>query len=166
MADNKNTPKPKPIAPKPVVKVEAKVEEVKPEVLEVVEVVEEAPVVFTPADEYTETVVVMNVPTAQVPATAYAVVSNDSVDTVHVSKCIPHNVRQKKSLSVHHLQRRLNEWGFTSAYLDKDGYCGDNTLLAITQFQKAQGMFPVTGLPDYDTLSRVFEGDTNVKLVP
>ena len=156
MADNKNTPKPKPSA-KPIVPVtidsEVEVEELISEV-EAEEVVE---VVAKPA--YTE-----SVKTSKVPATTYAVVSNDSVDTVHVSKIVVHNKAQKKSLSVHHLQRRLAEWGFVGAFLDRDGYCGDHTVSAITEFQESLGL-EATGKPDHATLSRLFEGDTNVRLV-
>ena len=156
MADNKNTPKPKPSA-KPTAP-EAIAPEVEAE--ELISEVEAEEVVEVVAPAYTETV-----STPSVPATTHAVVSNDAVDTVHVSKVVVHNKAQKKSLSVHHLQRRLNEWGFTSAYLDKDGYCGDHTISAISAFQTHVGL-PVTGAPDFTTLERIFEGDTNVKLLP
>ena len=102
---------------------------------------------------------------SDVPTTTYAVVSNSRVDAVHASKIIPHNKMQKKSLSVHHLQRRLVEWGFMDAYMDKDGYYGDFTTKAVADFQSKVGL-PVTGLPEYETLERVFEGDTNVRLAP
>lgn len=171
MADYKNTPKPKPSAKPSAPKVVApKVDAEAPKIYDAILEPAEVEVAATPA--YTEKVEVDSVilPDAlaaiAVPPTTYAVVSNDSVDTVHASKIIVHNKAQKKSLSVHHLQRRLNEWGFTSAYLDKDGYCGDNTVLAIIEFQKRVGIFPATGAPDYETLERIFEGDTNVKLVP
>jgi peptidoglycan hydrolase-like protein with peptidoglycan-binding domain len=51
------------------------------------------------------------------------------------------------------------------AYMDKDGYYGDFTTKAVSDFQSKVGL-PVTGLPEYETLERVFEGDTNVRLAP
>ena len=167
MADNKNTPKPKPSAKPVAPKVIAPVVDEAPVVYDAIieetpapVVIEEVAVAATPA--YTEKV---EEPTVAIPNTVYAVVSNDLVDAVHASKIVPHNKAQKKSLSVHHLQRRLVEWGFTGAYLDKDGYCGDNTLTALSAFQTHVGL-PVTGAPDFTTLERVFEGDTNVRLLP
>lgn len=154
MADNKNTPKPKPSA-KPTAP-EAIAPEVEAE--ELISEVEAEEVVEVVAPAYTETV-----STPSVPATTHAVVSNDAVDTVHVSKVVVHNKAQKKSLSVHHVQRRLSEWGFAGAFLDRDGYCGDHTVSALTEFQKSLGL-DETGKPDYVTLSRLFEGDTNVRL--
>jgi len=159
MADNKNTPKPKPsakptapVAITPEVEAEELISEVEAEEVEA-EVVE---IVAKPA--YTE-----SVKTSKVPGTTYSVVSNDAIDTVHVSKVVVHNKAQKKSLSVHHVQRRLAEWGFRGAYLDKDGYCGDHTVSALAEFQKSLGL-EATGTPDHATLSRLFEGDTNVRL--
>lgn len=162
MADNKNTPK-----PKPSIKVETPEVEVEEVIVPAVEVEEEVVVAATPA--YTEKVeepVIVSAPASvsKAPATKYAVVSGDSVDTVFVSKVVVHNRAQKKSLSVHHVQRRLSEWGFVGAFLDRDGYCGDNTVTALTEFQ-ALAKLPETGKPDYQTLSALFEGDTNVKLV-
>lgn len=169
MADNKPTPKPtaKKPSPKPTPPAETKKVDIK--IYDAI--VDESIFVSEPEEAPTEVVYTekveepIAVPTSDVPPTVYAVVSNDLIDTVHASKIIPHNVKQKKSLSVHHLQRRLNEWGFSEAYLDKDGYYGDFTARAISDFQTKVGL-PVTGLPDFNTLTRVFEGDTNVRLVP
>jgi hypothetical protein len=168
MADNKNTPKPsakKPTPPKPTPLAEPKKVDIKiydPVVgIDIpVSEPEEAPAKVA----YTETPSSAPV-VSDVPATTYAVVSNSRVDAVHASKIIPHNKMQKKSLSVHHLQRRLVEWGFTDAFLDKDGYYGDHTTRAVSAFQNKLGLAE-TGLPDYETLDRVFEGDTNVQLMP
>ena len=154
MADNKNTPK-----PKPSVKPEADIDFVAPAIYDAI--VEEAPVVVE------EEVVVAATPAytekAKAPASAYAVVSGNDVDTVFASKIIAHNKMNKKSLSVHHLQRRLNEWGYTEAFLDVDGYCGDRTISAISAFQKDKGL-EVTGVADFATLEAIFEGDTNVRV--
>lgn len=95
------------------------------------------------------------------PATQFAVVSNADTDEVFLSKCVPHNKRAMKSLTVHHIQRRLREWGFSIAYADKDGYYGDLTIEGVRQFQESLGL-ETTGLMDADTFTRLFEGDTNV----
>lgn len=169
MADYKNSPKPKPSAKPVAPKVVApKVDNEAPAIYDAIvelPLPEAEEVAATPA--YTENVDSVILPDARivVPPTTYAVVSNDLVDTIHASKVIVHNKSQKKSLSVHHVQRRLNEWGFTTAYLDKDGYCGDHTVSAISAFQAKVGVSS-TGIPDYDTLALLFEGDTNVKLAP
>ena len=96
-----------------------------------------------------------------IPATKFAVVSNADTDEVFLSRCVPHNKRAMKSLTVHHIQRRLREWGFSIAYADKDGYYGDLTIEGVRQFQESLGL-EATGLMDAETLTRLFEGDTNV----
>ena len=161
MADNKNTPKPKPSVKKVDIEVPAISEVVAEVEAEVVAVPLEEEAELAAPEVYTE----KPVEVASVPSTTYAVVSNDAVDTVVASKIVIHNKLQKKSLSVHHLQRRLREWGFNEAYLDRDGYCGDHTVSSIAAFQKSLGL-PATGTPDFDTLCRLFEGDTNIRLVP
>lgn len=98
------------------------------------------------------------------PPTVYSVVSADSVDSVSVSAIVYKNIFQKKSLSVHHLQRRLAEWGYIIANVDKDGYFGEPTRDAILAFQMAHG-FVVTGEADMATVQAIFEGDTNVRVV-
>jgi len=98
------------------------------------------------------------------PASAYAVVSGKSVDDVSLSKIVYKNMKAKKSLSVHHLQRRLVEWGFVSADLDNDGWYGDHTVEAVNEFQKKQGL-PVRDL-DLVTLLAIFENDSNVRVLP
>lgn len=96
-----------------------------------------------------------------VPPTKFAVVSNADTDEVFLSRCVPHNKREMKSLTVHHIQRRLREWGFRIAYSDKDGYYGDLTIEGVRQFQESLGL-EATGIVDAETLTRLFEGDTNV----
>lgn len=49
------------------------------------------------------------------------VVSGDDVDLVRLSMCVYKNKHARKSLSVHHLQRRLTELGHPSAASDNDG---------------------------------------------
>lgn len=158
MADKKPTPKS--VAKSIESKTEAprEVEEVVevPE-LEVVEEVVEAEEVIAP-------VVMMNHPTISVPPTSYAVVSGGAVDPVHLSKCVFKSTTHKRSLTVHHLQRRLKEWGYMDAYLDKDGYFGDLTLKSVNEFRKAHGIFSEVAM-DAETFSAIFEGDTNVSVV-
>lgn len=122
---------------------------------------EEVVVIDTEVSEKAEAAVV-DEPSA--PHSPYAVVSGASADPVHLSKIVFKNLYNKKSLSVHHLQRRLKEWGFIDAYLDKDGYYGDLTKNAVAGFQSLRGL-PVTGVVDADTLKAVFENDTNVVVV-
>lgn len=162
MADKKPTPKSvarsverKPIEVEEVIEVsEAEVVEQTIEApLAVEEVVEVAPEIIAP--------VAVSVP---VPATTYAVVSGGHIDPVHLSKCVYKSITHKRSLTVHHLQRRLNEWGYVDAYLDKDGYFGDLTLKAVNQFRKDRGLGSDLAM-DADTFSAIFEGDTNVSVV-
>ena len=118
--------------------------------LEPVEKVEE-PAVVVPA-------------ASSAPASEYAVVSGKSVDDVALSSIVYKNIRAKKSLSVHHLQRRLAEWGYTEASLDRDGWYGDHTVNAVHEFQAKQGL--AVGNLDMNTLLAIFENDSNVRVLP
>jgi hypothetical protein len=93
------------------------------------------------------------------------VISDKGFDDVLVSKAVYKNVVAKKSLTVHHLQRRLNELGYSEAYLDKDGWYGDHTKSAVAKFQSDKNI-PGDGLMDYTTMVAIFEGDNNVKVKP
>ena len=62
---------------------------------------------------------------------------------------------------IHHIQRRLKEWGFRDAYSERDGFYGDLTKKSVTEFQESLGL-EVTGMMDAETMTRLFEGDTNV----
>jgi hypothetical protein len=99
--------------------------------------------------------------TSGVPPTTYAVVGGEEQDEVHLSRAIYKNMRQKRSLTVHHIQRRLKEWGFRDAYSERDGFYGDLTKKSVTEFQESLGL-EVTGMMDAETMTRLFEGDTNV----
>lgn len=94
------------------------------------------------------------------PAGAF-VVGNGVVDEVSLSKIVYKNEVARKSLSVHHLQRRLNELGFTDAYKDRDGYFGLHTRNAIAKFQEANKIHP-TGEISRELLDLLFTGDPNV----
>ena len=98
------------------------------------------------------------------PATP-SVVSGKEVDDVSLSALVYKNQLNKKSLSVHHLQRRLNELGYTTAFLDKDGWLGDGTKIAIEQFRKDRDLLG-TDLIDAKTLQALFSEDIGINLIP
>jgi hypothetical protein len=134
---------------------------------EVAEVVEET---SAPAEDYTEEVVpepvAEPIPAKKkndVPPTEYAVFGEGEVDDVFASRVIYKNVHAQRSLSVYHVQRRLREWGFPID--DQEGFYGDSTFKATQDFQTLRGL-EATGFANYDTLSSLFEGDTNVRVLP
>ena len=92
-----------------------------------------------------------------------AVVSGGDVDTVLLSRCVYKSKVTRKSLSVHHLQRRLAELGHVDAASDKDGWYGDLTFFAVKAFQEANKL-EATGHVDADTLAAIFKGDPNVAI--
>lgn len=98
------------------------------------------------------------------PATTNAVVGGGLTDAVHLSKCIYKNAFARKSLTVHHVQRRLVELGYKVADSDKDGWYGDMTKLAVSQFQADNGT-EGDGTMNAATFSELFAGDHNVTVV-
>lgn len=97
-------------------------------------------------------------------AEPYAVVGKGPRDVVHADRCVYKNPATRKSLTVHHLQRRLTELGYSEAAADKDGWYGDLTKSAVAAWQKATGR-AVTGLiADAFELAALFEGDPNVEV--
>ena len=92
------------------------------------------------------------------------VVTNGDADPVHLSACVYENKYARKSLTVHHVQRRLAELGYNDAVGDRDGWYGELTALAVKAFQKDKG-FDSTGLMDEATFASLFAGDTNVEIV-
>ena len=100
---------------------------------------------------------------AQQPQASQAV-SGEDVDDVMLANCVYKNVYARKSLTVHHLQRRLIELGYKDADADKDGWLGDETVASIKKFQADKGM-DVTGSVDTDTFTKIFEGDVHVNVV-
>ena len=110
-----------------------------------------------------EPVVVEDKPAKPKASSRQAVSGNDK-DDVFLSNCVYKNVYARKSLTVHHVQRRLTDLGYKEAYADKDGWLGDLTKLAITNFQKDKGL-NATGTMDADTFTKLFEGDDNVNVV-
>jgi peptidoglycan hydrolase-like protein with peptidoglycan-binding domain len=130
--------------------------------VEVVEVEPEQVIVEEPTPEPTPEPVVVEQPKAS--RQASQAVSGDDVDDVILANCIYKNVYARKSLTVHHLQRRLIELGYKDADADKDGWLGDETVASIKKFQADKGM-DVTGTVDADTFKKIFEGDVHVNVV-
>lgn len=95
---------------------------------------------------------------------APAVVGTGDRDDVLLSRCVFKSKVTRKSLSVHHLQRRLFELGYPDARSDKDGWYGDLTRLAVAQFQSDHSL-DGDGLVDAATLTAIFDGDDNVTVV-
>jgi len=97
-------------------------------------------------------------------AAPYAVVGPGPRDDVVLSKAVPlAQARTRKSLTVHHLQRRLTELGYPEAYADLDGQYGKLTKRAVTQWQDENG-YPATGLLDAEQFEAIFEDDPNVNI--
>lgn len=93
-----------------------------------------------------------------------AVVGLGERDDVSLSFCIYKNINARKSLTVHHLQRRLAELGYIDANRDKDGYYGDFTRFAVAKFQSSNSI-EGDGLIDAVTFALIFKGDPNVRVV-
>jgi hypothetical protein len=132
------------------------------EVIEVVEVEPEQVIVDEPTPEPTPEPVVVEQP-KESHQVSHAV-SGEDVDDVILANCVYKNVYARKSLTVHHLQRRLIELGYKDADADKDGWLGDETVASIKDFQADKGM-DVTGSVDADTFTKIFEGDVHVRVV-
>jgi hypothetical protein len=97
-------------------------------------------------------------------ASAHAVVGTGECDDVLLSRCEFKSKATRKSLSVHHLQRRLAELGYRDAATDKDGWYGDLTRLAVQLFQTDRKL-DGDGLMNAATLTAIFDGDQNVNVV-
>lgn len=97
-------------------------------------------------------------------ASRYAVVGGGETDAVMLSRCVFKNPAARKSLTVHHLQRRLTELGYREADADKDGWYGDLTRNAVAAFQRDRKL-DGDGLMTEQTLLAIFNGDLNVTVV-
>jgi peptidoglycan hydrolase-like protein with peptidoglycan-binding domain len=104
------------------------------------------------------------VPAANPAVPARHVVTAAKADPVHLSACVYLNKYNKKSLTVHHLQRRLVELGYNDAVGDKDGWYGELTHKSVADYQKANRL-EATGLMDAKTFAAIFNGDSNVEVV-
>jgi hypothetical protein len=99
-------------------------------------------------------------PPAPMPV-AHAAVTGD-VDEVLLSKCVYENKFERKSLTIHHIQRRLEELGYKDVVGDRDGWLGELTMMSVNQFQKDRGMEVTDKSVDTDTFLAIFAGDPNV----
>lgn len=99
------------------------------------------------------------------PSPLGAVVSGGERDNVSLAACVVKNMFARKSLSVHHVQRRLAELGYADAASDKDGWYGDLTVAAVHAFQTAEGL-EATGVVNMATLDALFHDDANVVVIP
>jgi peptidoglycan hydrolase-like protein with peptidoglycan-binding domain len=90
-----------------------------------------------------------------------AAVSGGATDDVHLDRCVFKNLHARKSLTVHHLQRRLAELGYDSALTDRDGWYGDITRDAVASWQRDNNV-DGDGTMTADTFSRIFADDPNV----
>lgn len=97
-------------------------------------------------------------------AVATHVVSGKDKDDVFLKQAVFKNPRARKSLTIHHLQRRLAELGYGDAAADRDGWYGDLTKLAVEAWQKDNKVEP-TGLMNAKTFEGIFAGDPNVRVV-
>lgn len=102
-------------------------------------------------------------PKTQTTAVATHVVSGKDKDDVFLKQAVFKNPHARKSLTVHHLQRRLAELGYHDAAADRDGWYGDLTKLAVEAWQRDNKIEP-TGLANAATLEGIFAGDPNVRV--
>lgn len=91
------------------------------------------------------------------------VVGGGDKDDIYLSAAVYKHPTQRKSLTVHHLQRRLAEYGYGEAMGDKDGWYADNTKVAVTNYQQANQL-EATGIVDAATFEMLFAGDHNVRV--
>jgi hypothetical protein len=105
----------------------------------------------------------MDTPAAKAAPVPHVIGSGDH-DEVFLNRCVYKNVYARKSLTVHHLQRRLGELGYGDAMADRDGWYGDLTKESVKQFQ-GDNKLEDTGIMDATTFERVFAGDPNVKVI-
>ena len=131
---------------------------------EPVEVEEPKPVVVEePKPEPVPVPEVKPIPVVDKPTVKHVVGTGDT-DDVYLAKCVYKNIYERKSLTIHHLQRRLEELGYKDVIGDRDGWLGELTMISVEKFQKDKGL-AATGKVDADTFRKIFEGDTNVNVV-
>lgn len=91
-------------------------------------------------------------------------VSGKAKDDVLLSRCEYKSAVTRKSLTVHHVQRRLIELGYTNVIADKDGWYADATRDAVAKFQASMDI-EATGIMDAATFTALFAGDPNVTVL-
>lgn len=100
---------------------------------------------------------------AREPARGGPAVQGDGfTDEVRLSAVVYKNPASRRSLSVWHVQRRLNERGY-STNGEVTGYFGDGTREALRVLQR-QFDLPGDGLPTAESLTTLFGYDPNVTL--
>ena len=103
-------------------------------------------------------------PTRKARKTPSAVVGGGKTDEVLFSRVVPaERARTRKSLTLHHLQRRLAELGYAEAAAARDGQLDTLTQAAIEAWQKDNG-HPVGTLQAAE-FEAIFKGDPNVTVV-
>ena len=95
------------------------------------------------------------------PSPVRHVVSGNDTDDVYLDKCVYMNKYSRKSLTVHHVQRRLVELGYNDAGSDKDGWYAELTHMAVAAFQKDRSIAG-EGCMNSETFAALFDGDQNV----
>lgn len=99
------------------------------------------------------------------PREPYAVVGRGDTDEVLYSRAVPlERAKTRKSLTVHHLQRRLAELGYPEAGADLDGRWGALTGRAVAAWQKDAG-HEATGDLTQEQFAEIFSDDINVTIV-
>jgi hypothetical protein len=98
------------------------------------------------------------------PAAANAAVTGSS-DDVYLSKCVYENKFERKSLTIHHIQRRLEELGYKDVVGDRDGWLGELTMMSVNQFQQDKGLDVTDKTIDEATFTAIFAGDPNVNII-
>ena len=102
-------------------------------------------------------------PKAKPAAVATHVVSGADKDEVYLKQCVFKNPYARKSLTIHHLQRRLAELGYDDAAADRDGWYGDLTKAAVEAYQK-DNKLDGSGTMNAKTFEAIFAGDPNVRV--
>ena len=126
----------------------------------VVVVEEPAPAPVAPEPE--PVIVPVEVPQPQ-PVAAHAAVTG-SFDEVYLKKCVYENKFERKSLTIHHLQRRLEELGYKDVIGDRDGWLGELTMMSVNKFQQDKGLDVTDKSIDEKTFTMIFAGDHNVNV--
>lgn len=92
-------------------------------------------------------------------------VSGAPRDPVVFSRAVPESeAKTRKSLTVHHLQRRLTDLGYVEANSDINGRYGALTARSVEQWQADHG-YESTGRLTPEQFAELFKGDPNVTVV-
>lgn len=90
------------------------------------------------------------------------VVGGDETDPVYESKLVA-DPNKRKSLTVHHVQRRLVDVGYHEAAAGIDGQYDVHTQRAFEAWQSDNGFDP--GPATFDQFQELFNGDPNVTVL-